>query len=935
LRNKHELSALITEFPQTLSFRTFKAPGTLVLGKWKVKVHITMSHMFISQLQAVSAPDALLSEVVFNPPDRKEVRVPLRVFDFIVHTPGTRIKICEDMGPGRDGTVERLREDGLYRIRMDGESQSMMFDPERHNHTPAAIYRYGAGQKLLVHQRVSDWNSWFEAVVVQPLSEGSRHEVEFVKDHRRKKQKASIDLNSGNHMPAWVSAQEYERLQKHYTQYLSTRYSFIVDVITGRHLDVFTQFVHLRIVAGAAEGVTAWNHLVASVSQSPRRYDGIHPNPCSIILGGPASGKTSFARQLVMLCIRTNNDFMPIFVAVIDLARKMRHYKFRGDLIHEYLKVTHGENTQRYIMLRQALYSRCALIIADGIDEAGAMKPRIEKYLVRLARGGQRVICTSRAEGYTPTLYPQGLFVTLELMPLQRIQQNWLAENRLGKEKAAQFLDQLDAYEDIAGNPLMYQMLLCYTENYGVSSKAREALEIYTGVITIMLNRVEIGKGLQHGPDEVEKLLQIIALAAHCKRVRDFTDQDVVQLLHQKGSSISSKLLSTWEHIRSAIIEDRMPIVAHFMDSDVMYFRFSHLSFQEYFAACHAQLCRQQHQPTPLPAPEEIVFDGFWRKFLLFFFNQGSLAVTLSFPSGQLSYEKVQILAMFLGQAKAIVKVHLGANLSGHDGPMGAKDLSMALRGNATLRHLDLEANCIGADGASALAHALKSNGALQLLNLRNNSIRDGGASELAEALKVNDTLLNLNLRYNEIGPDGAKKLGEALDINGGLIVLNLEANDVGAEGAKHLAEALRNNDTIQELRLRNNRIGTEGAQFLSSALKSNKSLQLLDLETNRIGDGGAQSIAHAMQSHNQLQHLNLRGNTIGREGSKHLSKMLSKNRSLKRLDLQDNDLGAKQCMKLKKQWGNLQSKSQLNKDGPAPWNFSSSMRTIDMLLQH
>lgn len=889
-----------------------------------------MSHICISQLGDLGAPDALMTQVVFNSPERKEVRVPLRVFDFVVHTPGTRIKTYEDDGFSRDGTVERLREDGMYRIRMDGESQSIWFDPERHNHTPAAVYRYGAGQKLLVHQRLADSNSWLEAVVVQPLADGNRHELEFVKDQRRKKQRSIVDLSGANHMPAWVSAQEFERLQKHYTQYLSTRYSFIVDVITGRHLDVFTQFVHLRIVAGAAEDVTAWSHLVASVQQSPRRYDGIHPNPCSIILGGPASGKTSFARQLVMLCIRTNNDFMPIFVAVIDLARKMKHYKFRGDLIDEYLKVTHGETTQRYIMLRQALYSRCAIIIADGIDEAGGMKPRIERYLVRLARGGHRVICTSRAEGYTPSLYPEGLFVTLELMPLQRQQQYWLAENRLGKQKAPQFLEQLDAHEDIAGNPLMYQMLLCYTEHYGVSSEATEALEIYTGVIRIMLNRVEICKGSQHGPEEVEKLLQIIALAAHCKRVRDFTDQDVIQLLHQKGSSIASKLRSTWEHIRSAIIEDRMPIVTHFTDSDVMYFRFSHLSFQEYFAACSAQISRQNHQATPLPAAEEIVFDGFWRKFLLFFFNQGSLAVTLSFPSGELSYEKVQILAMFLNQAKAIVKIHLGANLTGVDGPMGAKDLAIALRGNATLRHLDLEANCIGRDGASALAHALKTNSALQLLNLRNNSIFDGGASELAEALEVNHTLLNLNLRYNEIGPEGAKHLGEALQMNDGLIVLNLEANELGPEGAQFLAAGLRHNHTIQELRLRNNRIGSEGAQSLSSALKINRSLQLLDLETNRIGDGGAQSISTALQSHQQLQHLNLRGNTIGREGSKYLSKMLDKNRSLRRLDLQDNDLGAKQCMKLKKQWGAM----NINADGSTPWSFSNSMQTIDNLLK-
>jgi hypothetical protein len=102
-------------------------------------------------------------------------------------------------------------------------------------------------------------------------------------------------------------------------------------------------------------------------------------------------------------------------------------------------------------------------------------------------------------------------------------------------------------------------------------------------------------------------------------------------------------------------------------------------------------------------------------------------------------------------------------------GPEGAKHVAEGLKGNRTLKTLDLSSCFIRNDGAEYIAEALKVNQTLQTLNLACltktllsfslttdmfsffhlltvNSIQSEGAKKIAEALKVNATLLNLSL---------------------------------------------------------------------------------------------------------------------------------------------------------------------------------------------
>ncbi|KAI9029521.1 kinase-like domain-containing protein [Hyaloraphidium curvatum] len=84
-------------------------------------------------------------------------------------------------------------------------------------------------------------------------------------------------------------------------------------------------------------------------------------------------------------------------------------------------------------------------------------------------------------------------------------------------------------------------------------------------------------------------------------------------------------------------------------------------------------------------------------------------------------------------------------------GDSGVRALADALRGNSTLKTLDLDENSIGVAGARAIAETLKWNSVLATLLLKNNSIGDEGARALLSSLELNPSLTRLDLANNGI----------------------------------------------------------------------------------------------------------------------------------------------------------------------------------------
>ena len=103
--------------------------------------------------------------------------------------------------------------------------------------------------------------------------------------------------------------------------------------------------------------------------------------------------------------------------------------------------------------------------------------------------------------------------------------------------------------------------------------------------------------------------------------------------------------------------------------------------------------------------------------------------------------------------------------MGGIDGPSCAR-LAEALRGNSTVRELDLGWNTVGDGGAKALASMLPHT-ALSSLDLRANDISDAAADELGTGVAATASLVELRLGGNpRLSPDAIERLGGAVAAN-------------------------------------------------------------------------------------------------------------------------------------------------------------------------
>ena len=164
---------------------------------------------------------------------------------------------------------------------------------------------------------------------------------------------------------------------------------------------------------------------------------------------------------------RADTELVPILVKVQLLQARLLNepdaFGTAWNWIDAFLRFEHNEPT--YLMLRQAMASRRALLLLDGLDEGGDKRVQIERHVTEvLAPQGHVLLATSRPNGIDDRRY--GSFRRLELKPLSVDQQRQALEQRLGAERASPLLPYLKrmpvderTQERITANPLMLSMV--------------------------------------------------------------------------------------------------------------------------------------------------------------------------------------------------------------------------------------------------------------------------------------------------------------------------------------------------------------------------------------------------------------------------------------------------------------------------------------------
>jgi len=170
-------------------------------------------------------------------------------------------------------------------------------------------------------------------------------------------------------------------------------------------------------------------------------------------------------------------------------------------------------------------------------------------------------------------------------------------------------------------------------------------------------------------------------------------------------------------------------------------------------------------------------------------------------PSGTYIAKGIAAIADALRINGSLTKLSLASNMLGED---GTKSLCEALQDSKTLKELDLSGsfpayNNIGyAAGAKHVADMLGINRSLTKLSLARNGLGEEGTKLICDALKGNTTLKELDLSgdYDEAddnigGTAGAKHVANLLLVNRSLIECNLSWLDIEEEGEASIRNAV------------------------------------------------------------------------------------------------------------------------------------------------
>eukprot|EP00966_Prymnesium_polylepis_P303730 7016391-Prymnesium_polylepis.1 len=281
-----------------------------------------------------------------------------------------------------------------------------------------------------------------------------------------------------------------------------------------------------------------------------------------------------------------DGDLIPILVKVQRLQARLltdsEHFAAAWNWVDAFLKLEHGESPY-YRMLRQAMSARRALLLIDGLDEAGAKREEIERHVSEvLAPQGHVLLATSRSAGASATRFQR--FHRVSLSPLSTAQQRAAVEQRLGLEQATKLMAFINSavpqdpetQQLLTANPLMLSMVASIFELRVGNGMPQTLVGLYDHASKAMLMRA----GVAEKDEDLTPLLQACFYQAHLAKQREITAEHINAAAQQlPGSGRALELLM------ARIRTDRMPLLS-LLQTEPLRLQAAHLSFQEYFAAC-------------------------------------------------------------------------------------------------------------------------------------------------------------------------------------------------------------------------------------------------------------------------------------------------------------------------------------------------------------
>ena len=371
----------------------------------------------------------------------------------------------------------------------------------------------------------------------------------------------------------------------------------IIKDVTGRRRIDYDKVIDIC----TREDVNRFSH--GDIEKPISGLDAVEEFKRLVVLGKPGAGKTTFMKYLAMSCLgdRFHGELVPIFI-------ELRLYAaIKGEpSLQEYIWDEFEKRDVTGDAVKRLLKEGRALILLDGLDEVKKeddrrVKQDIDRFSRDWLKNRFAITCRIAAREYQFETFTEVEVADFDDGQIETFVNNWFRER--DESKAERLLERLkdnEPVKDLAKSPLLLTLLcLVFGDRNDFPPKRSE---LYKEGLEVLMKKWDAKRNIEReiiykhlSPQNKEDMLGQIAFNTFVKGEYFFRQEDLQRQIKDYICNLpeasadpdalrldSEVVLKAIEHHHGLLVERARNI-----------YSFSHLTFQEYFAA--REIERERH----------------------------------------------------------------------------------------------------------------------------------------------------------------------------------------------------------------------------------------------------------------------------------------------------------------------------------------------------